>query len=188
MNTLTSILQQCQKSNRVYQKKLYENYYPYTLKVAYRYNDSYDVATTTVNDSFVSIFKSIHQFKIDCNNIELEKRFLGWIRKIVINKSLDYIRSQTNKIIFNSIDENNFEIEDNSTNADTLLLYKEMMIFLKHLPQHHQLVFNLYVIDGYTHNEIASMLNITEGTSKSHLFRAKQTLQLQLTSFFEINR
>lgn len=188
MNSLTTILKNCLKQDRISQQWLYENYYGYALKIAFRYCDVYEDAVNIVNDSFVNVFKSLQQFSLNDTEHAIEKRFLGWLRKTLINKALDKFRSNNNNFILQSIDNDVYEISDDNNNADTQLLYKEMIAYLKELPTIYQLVFNMHVIDGYTHNEIASMLHITEGNSRSNLSRAKQMLQKQLTTFFEINK
>ena len=91
-------------------------------------------------------------------------------------------------MVFYDFTDEVYNISDDSNQTDSLLLYKEMIIFLKQLPLIYQLVFNMHVIDGYTHAEIATMLKISEGTSKSNLSRAKQMLQKQLAIFFETNK
>lgn len=188
MNSISSILKKCLKQDRISQQWLYQNYYAYSLKVAFRYCIVYDDAVNIVNDSFVNIFKSLHQFNLNDTEHAIEKRFTGWLRKTLINKALDRYRSNINNLDFQDIDDDVYEISGDNTQADTLLLYNEMIVFLKRLPALYQLVFNMHVIDGYTHPEIATMLHISEGTSKSYLHRAKQILQVQLTTFFEINR
>lgn len=185
MNNLQNILKNCLRQDRVSQKFLYEHFYSYALKIAYRYCNNYEISVSVTNDAFIKMFKSLHLFNGQSDNIE--NSFTAWLRRIVVNKAIDQLRLQENKHHFLDINENDFEIVDNDY-ADTQIMYKEMMQYLQKLPQQHQLVFNLYVIDGYTHNEIAKLLQISEGTSKSHLFRAKQALQKMLTSFFEINK
>lgn len=185
MDNLHTILKNCLKQDRASQKLLYEYFYNYALKIAYRYCNSYDIAVSVTNDAFINVFKFLHQF--DGNDENVENSFIAWLRRIVVNKAIDYLRLHENEQNFLSIDERDFEIED-SEYADTQLMYKEMIQYLQKLPKHHQLVFNLYVIDGYTHSEISKILQIPEGTSKSHLHRAKETLQKMLTSFFETNK
>lgn len=188
MNSFLNILKKCLNQDRISQKWVYEHYYVYALKIAYRYNDTHEDANIIVNDSFVKLFKSMDQFKLDTNQQTTENRFKGWLGKIIINKSIDKFRSLQNKMEFQSFEKDTYEIIDNSTKSDTLILYKEMIEYLKELPLMYQLVFNMHVIDGYTHFEIATMLEITEGTSKSNLFRAKQILQKKLSVFFEFNK
>ena len=188
MDSIILILQKCLKQDRNSQRWVYENYYAYALKIAFRYCELYDDAASVVNDSFVNVFKSLHQFSLKDTENAVELRFKGWLRKTVINKSIDKYRSSSNSLTFQNVKEEVYEIADKSNDADTLLLYKEMIAYLKNIPFMYQLVFNLYVIDGYTHSEIAAMLKISEGTSKSNLSRARQMLQKQLTIFFETNK
>ena len=183
MDSIQLILKKCLKQDRVSQQWVYDNYYAYTLKIAFRYCNSYHEATSIVNDSFVKMFKSLHQFNLNDSEQALEARFKGWLSRMVINKAIDHYRSNSNKIVFQNIDDDVYEIADESSNADTLLMYKEMMQYLKALPMNYQLVFNMHVIDGYTHAEIAKILGMNEGTSKSNLFRAKQMLQEKLSVF-----
>jgi RNA polymerase sigma-70 factor (ECF subfamily) len=129
------------------------------------------------------MFKSLHQFNLNDTEQAVESRFKGWLSRIIINKAIDNYRSNSNKIVFQNFESDVYDVVDESSNADTLLMYKEMMQYLKELPMNYQLVFNMHVIDGYTHNEIAKILNINEGTSKSNLFRAKQMLQEKLSVF-----
>ncbi len=188
MDSIILILQKCLKQDRNSQRWVYEYYYAYAQKIAFRYCNFYEDAVSVVNDSFVNVFKSLHQFSLKDTENAVELRFKGWLRKTVINKSIDKYRSTNNRLAFQDINEEIYEISDQGNEADSLLLYKEMIACLKNIPFMYQLVFNLYVIDGYTHSEIAAMLKISEGTSKSNLSRARQMLQKQLTIFFETNK
>jgi RNA polymerase sigma-70 factor (ECF subfamily) len=129
------------------------------------------------------MFKSLHQFNLNDTEQAVESRFKGWLVRIVINKAIDHYRSNSNKIVFQNFESDVYEVADESSNAETILMYKEMIQYLKELPMNYQLVFNMHVIDGYTHAEIATILNMNEGTSKSNLFRAKQMLQEKLSVF-----
>lgn len=183
MKSIQVILKKCLIQDRTSQQWLYENYYAHALKIAFRYCDSYYEATCIVNDAFVKMFKSLHQFNLNDPEQATEARFKGWLSRIVINKAIDYYRSNNYKIVFQNIEEAVYEISDESSNADSVLMYKEMIQYLKELPMNYQLVFNMHVIDGYTHAEIATILNMNEGTSKSNLYRAKQMLQKKLSVF-----
>ncbi len=183
MKSIQFILKKCLKKDRISQQWIYENFYAYTLKVAFRYCDSYQDVTSIVNDSFVKMFTSLHQFNLNDTEQATEARFRGWLGRMVINKAIDNYRSNSNKIVFQNFEDDVYEIADESSNAETILMYKEMMQYLKELPLNYQLVFNMHVIDGYTHKEIATILNMNEGTSKSNLHRAKQMLQEKLSVF-----
>jgi RNA polymerase sigma-70 factor (ECF subfamily) len=183
LKSIQLILKKCLKKDRISQQWIYENFYAYALKIAFRYSDSYQDAANVVNDSFVKMYTSLHQFNLNDTEQATEARFKGWLVRIVINKGIDHYRSNSNKIVFQNFEDDVYEIVDESSNAETLLMYKEMIQYLKELPINYQLVFNMHVIDGYTHAEIATILNMNEGTSKSNLYRAKQMLQEKLSVF-----
>lgn len=137
------------------------------------------------NDSFVKAFKNLSQFELTDNETVLELRFKGWLRRIVINTSIDQSRKKNLDNITGTLEEDCWELSDPSEKSDSKLLYKELICYLKELPPGYQKVFNLFVIDGYSHAEIAEILKISVGTSKSNLFRAKEILQKNLSEFFE---
>lgn len=188
MESLYHILRSCLKADRNSQRGLYESYYGYALKIAFRYSVSYDDARMIANDSFVKAFKNLSQFELTDNDTVLELKFRGWLRRIVINTSIDRSRSKKNDLKIDAIDEECWNILDQSEQADSKILYKELICYLKELPPAYQKVFNLYVIDGYSHAEIAEALGISVGASKSNLFRAKEILQKKLSEFFETKK
>ena len=144
------------------------------LAVCMRYSNSKDAAEDILQEGFIKIFKSIHQFK-------KEGSFEGWIRRIMVNTALESIRKQK-KMDFTSIDsiselEINFQNEENPPdNFDTVHLLK----LIQDLPKGCNIIFNLFAVEGYSHKEIAEKLNISEGTSKSQLSRARALLQNSL--------
>jgi RNA polymerase sigma-70 factor (ECF subfamily) len=189
LELLQNIFKNCLKDDRISQRWLYETYFGYALKIAFRHTDSFEDASIVTNDSFVKAFRSLKSFEIDTNEIALELRFRGWLRRIVINTSIDKFRKNNKQLAYENIDDGNrwneaFVPEE----ADSKLLYKELISYLKQLSPAYQKVFNLYVIDGYNHAEIAELLSISVGTSKSNLARARQILQKNLAVFFEINK
>jgi RNA polymerase sigma factor (sigma-70 family) len=189
LELLHNIFKNCLKDDRNSQRWLYETYFGYALKIAFRHTDSFEEASIVTNDSFVKAFKNLKSLEIDTNEIALELRFRGWLRRIVINTSIDKFRRGSKQLAYENIDDSNcwdeaFAPEE----ADSKLLYKELINYLKQLPPAYQKVFNLYVIDGYNHVEIAALLSISVGTSKSNLARARQILQNKLSDFFEISK
>lgn len=185
MESLFAIFKTCLQSDRNSQRWLYESYYGYALKIAYRYAENYDNARMIANDSFVKAFKNLSQFELTDNETVLELRFKGWLRRIVINTSIDQSRKKNPDAITGALEEDCWELSDPSEKSDSKLLYKELICYLKELPPGYQKVFNLFVIDGYSHAEIAALLGISVGTSKSNLSRAKEILQKNLSEFFE---
>lgn len=189
MESLHTLLKYCLKDDRKSQQLLYESYYKFALKIAFRYIDDYNDALTITNDSFIKVFKNLKQFELTADAQILEPRFFGWLKKIVINTSLDFLKKENRQISFENIDNPQiWELSEKSELADSKLLYKELIGFLKELPPSYNRVFNLYVIDGYSHAEIAELLHISIGTSKSNLFKAKEILQKKVAEFFETKK
>lgn len=176
MENITHIIEGCIAKEHKYQKILYEGYYGYALKLVFRYIYKYELAVDIVNDGFVKLFSNFHLFE-KCTEADNEKKMMGWLKKIMINTSIDFLRKGNMLPETGGIPEYVWDITNKGDEADQLLLYKELVILIKELPANYRMVFNLYVIDGYTHNEIAGLLNISAGTSKSSLKRARDLLQ-----------
>jgi RNA polymerase sigma-70 factor (ECF subfamily) len=138
-----------------------------------------------MNDGFVKLFSHLHQFETGREQ-DVERMLMGWLKKIMINTSIDELRKGNMLPEIGAIADEVWEIPDYSQNADQLLFYKDLIILIKELPPACRVVFNLYVIDGYTHSEIAAMLNISIGTSKSNLARARALLQKGLKKMEEV--
>ena len=157
-------------------KQLYEQYYGYSLKIVFRYIYRYDKATDVVNDGFVKVFSKLNQFHYESSSQNLEMIFMGWLKTIMIHTAIDRLRKDN---FLPEIGMTNEEIwiEDKSQSADQALLYKELINEIKKLPPGYRVVFNMYVIDGFTHQEIANQLKIAVGTSKSNLSKAKALLR-----------
>ncbi len=153
---------------------LYEQYLSYALKIAYRYVGSYEHAADAANDAFVRIFRGIKKFEIkDAANVEV--MLLGWIRRIVVNVSIDYVKRES--LSGSSAGYETLQHASTNYTADETLIYKELIGLIRSLSPAYKVVFNLHVIDGYSHQEIAQMLGISEGTSKSNLSKAKACLK-----------
>lgn len=175
MKLLDEIISGCRDSNHRDQKLLYEKFYGYCLKIVFRYIFRYDKAVDVVNDGFVKIFGKLNSFHYD-QSVKVEVIFMGWIRTIMINTAIDRLRKDNFLPEIGFIHEGIW-IEDKSQSADQKLLYKDLINEVKKLPPAYRIVFNMYVIDGYTHQQIANQLKIAVGTSKSNLFKARGLLQ-----------
>lgn len=175
MGSLSETITGCIKNDRRDQKYLYEHYFGYCLKIVFRYIFHYDKAVDVVNDGFVKVFTKLNSFH--CENAEkIEVILMGWMRTIMINTAIDCLRKDNFlPAIGELVDE--MWLEDKRQSADQALLYKELIKQVRKLPPTYRIVFNMYVIDGYTHQEIANQLRIAVGTSKSNLFKAKNILQ-----------
>jgi len=179
LDELLHIMKGCAENDASAQKMLYERYLPYALRISYRYVHSFENAAHAANDAFVKIFRNFKKFEIrDYNHIE--SMLLGWIRRIVINASIDFMGREN--LISNNTQLHNDGWEHKGANneGENQLMYKELMALIRKLSPAYKVVFNLYVIDGYTHQEIADMLGISVGTSKSNLSKARAFLQKYL--------
>jgi RNA polymerase sigma factor (sigma-70 family) len=176
LDNLRNIIEACAKNNAACQKLVYERYYGYALKIVFRYIYRYERAADVVNDGFVKVFRSIERFITD-DYEHIEQRFMGWIKRIMINSAIDELRKNSMLAEIGGIPDHVWEIADRSHSADQSLLYKELIALVKQLPPAYRAVFNMVVIDGLTHHEVANLLNISVGTSKSNLSRARVLLQ-----------
>ena len=175
---LDEIIAGCRENNHRDQKTLYERYYGYCLKIVFRYIFRYDKAVDVVNDGFVKVFGKLHTFHYDQSS-KIEMILMGWMRTIMINTAIDRLRKDNFLPEIGIINEGAW-IEDKSQSADQSLLYKDLINEVKKLPPTYRIVFNMYIIDGFTHQEIANQLKIAVGTSKSNLSKARGILQSYL--------
>lgn len=166
---LNIVLQSCLKQDRKAQEKLYNKFSPMIFGVCRRYFSSYDDAQECLQESFIIIFKKLTQF-------QNKGSFEGWIRRITVNVCVDKLRGKTFFVVTDEIkDESTYE-EDYFEEDDTQYQLQEVMELLKIMPERYKAVFNLYIVEEYSHKEIAEMLEISIGTSKSNLSRAKDWL------------
>lgn len=176
---LQVLIQECQIPLRDSQKRFYNHFYGYGLTICLRYLPKREDAVEAMNDSFLKIFKDLKSF-VPRNGL-LEDSLKAWIRKIFINTSIDNVR-RLKKYAFESLEENiNNETHVDETVTDTMG-YKELIELIGQLSPAYRMVFNLYVIDDYCHEEIAEMLGISIGTSKSNLSKARMNLRKMINT------
>ena len=186
MQDLLHIIRGCAEKKHKYQKIVYEHYYGFSLKTVFRYIYHYDKAALVVNDGFIKAFKNFENFKPE-NPEEAEKILMGWLKRIMINTAIDELRKNKMLPEIGGIPDHVFNLPDHSQDADRMVLYKELIIMIKELPATYRTIFNLYVLDGYSHIEIADIMNIAIGTSKSGLSRARALLQESIKKLEEVN-
>jgi RNA polymerase sigma-70 factor (ECF subfamily) len=166
------VIRDCQKNNRHAQRFLYDYYVGKMMALARRYVKDTMVAEDILVTAFTKVFKHISRFKG-------EGSFEGWIRRIVVNEALTWLRKNKSMYL-----ETDIEMAASEVNYDQLgsaMAAEELMKMVEALPTGYRIVFNLYAIDGYSHQEIAEQLGISENTSKSQLSRARAVLQRQLS-------
>ncbi len=168
---LDQLIKKCKKKNAAAQEQLYRMYSSKLFSICLKYSNDYPSAEDTLQDAFITIFEKITQYKN-------KGSFEGWIKRITINTALQKYRKQKVFDIINEeqIEEIEVEIDEEDISLDYLLS------IIQQLPDRYRLVFNLYVLDGYSHKEIAEMLEISTGTSKSNLARARNILKTKLES------
>lgn len=170
------IIDGCRKNNRIYQEYLYKEYYSLFLKICARYARDMEDAEQLLNDGFLRIFKNIDSFK----NMG---SFEGWMKRILVNNCLDYLKSKHVKNSMQVTYAANIPEDTNiamSTEAVKSMEFKDLLKLVQTLPDVSRTVFNLYVFDGFTHKEIGKLLNISEGTSSWHLHYARNQLQKKI--------
>lgn len=162
------ILKGCIKSNIKYQEMLYGKFYAYGMSITLRYTKSREEAVEVLNDSFLKVFENIKKFDSD-------KSFKSWFRQITVNTSIDHYRKCKRLIQTDEINEHHIEYFEESQIND--LEVDDILKLLNQLPENYRMIFNLYEIEGYDHNEIAEKIGISAGTSRSGLSRAKVMLR-----------
>jgi RNA polymerase sigma factor (sigma-70 family) len=169
---LLELLDGCLKKNRRSQELLYKQFYGYAMSICLRYTRSREEAKEILNDGFYKVFTKLESF--DSN-----RSFKTWLSRVMINTALDHYRQEIRRDVFDDV-----EVADNVTVDETViskLAHEELMELIQKLTPSYRLVFSLYVIDGYTHEEIADQLNISVGASKSNLSRAREKLRDMLS-------
>ncbi|MBL7802041.1 MAG: RNA polymerase sigma factor [Chitinophagales bacterium] len=179
MNTLDEIIEGCIAQKRVAQKLLYERYYGKMMAVCQRYANDKQDASLILNNGFLKIFTHLEAFKKSNN-----PNFNGWAHRIMVNSAIDFYRSA----IKNSTKEISAHLTiSNNEDSFSQLAAEEIIALIQQLSPAYRAVFNLYVMEGYNHSEIAQMLGIAEGTSKSNLSKARVQLQNMLEKQQRIN-
>lgn len=165
----------CIDHNRISQKDFYKIFYGYAAAICNRYVNNSDELIEVVNDGFLKVYKELHKF--DSNVLNLESRLKAWIKAIMIHTAIDHYRKKTkDRVNANYVSDNVEYLSFNEETPLDKLSYYEILELVNKLSPMYKLVFNMSVIDGMSHNEIAKHLNISEGTSKSNLFKARQTI------------
>lgn len=158
----------CLQNDRFSQEMLFRKYFPTMMKMCLRYTNDREKAMEIVNTGFLRVFTKIHTFSN-------KGSFEGWIRKLVYHSLSDYFKSNSKYMQFLVFE----EYESSSSKPEALgnVYAEDIMNMVKQLPPASQQVFRLYAIEGYTHVEIAKMINISIGTSKWHLSAARKKLK-----------
>jgi len=178
------LIKRCVKNDRKAQKEVYEYFFTKMYAICKRYLKNEEDAMEVLNTGMLVVFKKIEAF-------QFKGSFEGWVKRIMINKSLDFIKTNKRYKYQMSIDEKEEPIasypiveSEAVTNLNTEALYQ----LIRELGVSQQMVFNLYVIEGYSHNEIADKIGITASTSRWHLTKAREVLQQKIKDNSLINQ
>jgi RNA polymerase sigma-70 factor (ECF subfamily) len=167
---LSQIADGCRKGEQLMQKQLYEFCYTDMMKICIRYTKDIDKSAIVFNDAMLKVFKSIGQY-------DEKGKIMAWIKKIVVNTAIDYVRIKSNFLpeIVNKEDiPENFSIDESVFEK---MNSKDIQKLINNLPAKLAIVFNLYVYEEYDHNDISSLLKIPAGTSRYYLSEARKKLR-----------
>lgn len=165
----------CAQNNRKSQKEIYTHFYGYAISVTSRYAGTDEDAMEIVNDGFLKVFKDIYRFKPAY--LDTVASFRGWLRTIMVYTAIDHFRKTQKHQLTAEINESYMQAPELKENGFEKLSHKELLAAVRLLTPAYRAVFNLFVIEGFTHEEIAGHLGVSVGTSKSNLLKARKQLQ-----------
>jgi RNA polymerase sigma-70 factor (ECF subfamily) len=168
---LQKLIAGCLQQNRKDQKMLYKAFYGFAMSICLRYAGNRYEAAEIMNQGFLKVFTNLHKYDTD-------RPFIAWVGRIMMNTSVDYYRSNLKLSLNDDLD----AAEDIGHNElpDQKLNYDDLLGMVQQLPNAYRTVFNLFAIEGFSHEEIATQLNISTGTSKSNLFKAREKLKIMI--------
>ena len=172
---LTLYIRGCALNERESQKKIYNSFYGYAMAICDCYANNEEDAVEILNDGFLKIFKEIHRFKPAYTN-EINS-FKGWLRKIMVCTAIDHFRKNKKHRVVGELDIASVKAHTYEENAEEKISYDEIIRFIQDLSPAYRTVLSLFIIEGFSHEEIADQLGIAVGTSKSNLAKARKQLQ-----------
>lgn len=172
---LTFHVEGCARNSRESQKIIYGSFYGYAMAICDRYTSKQDDAVEILNDGFLKIFREIHHYQPAYADVV--SSFKGWLRKIMVYTAIDHFRKNQKHQIVTQLDNVVYHVPTLSEDAVDKLSYDEIIRAIQELSPGYRTVFNLFVIEGLSHEEIAGQLGISIGTSKSNLSKARRQLQ-----------
>ena len=178
MNEERRLVKQCRNRSPKAFDHLYQRYSPVLFGICLRYGGDKSSAEDILQESFITIFNKIDAYRF-------EGSFEGWLKRITVNTAINYLRKQ-HRQYFSSIDEQEyFDPAAYGTDVVSQMSEKEILECIQNLPEGYRTVFNLFVVEGYKHKEIAEMLGVTESTSRTQLAKARKALQSDIMRKYE---
>jgi RNA polymerase sigma factor (sigma-70 family) len=172
----SKVLKGCRNGDGKYQEMLYRQFYGYGMGISLRYAHNRDEAAEIMNDGFLKVFNNINKY-------DDKQPFKPWFRRILINAAIDHYRKNARH--YHHLDEQAVDSEIVDIELINKLDIQDLMKLLNDLPENYRITFNLYEIEGYSHQEIAKMLDIAEGTSRSNLTRARNLLRKSFSIHYQ---
>ncbi len=167
----------CIAKDGVALKKLYEDHYPMMYPVCKRYANNDEDALDILHDGFIKVFKNIDKYQVNTS-------LAAWIKRVMVNTSIDYYRRETRRRASDIEDAKH--LASDTPDALSNISAEEIINLLQHLSPAYRSVFNLYVIEGYSHIELANLLGISESTSRSNLVKARTKLRDLLAKKYDV--
>ena len=183
---IAALLNGCRNNERSSQKELYYILRGFAMKICYRYTNHSEESEEIMNEAFVKLYKKLDQF----DEFRQEDSLLslkGWFKRILVNTCIDHYRKNRSSVNGHILSEESDKLPDHSENGLDVLSYKEIIHAIKLLSPAYRTVFNLFVIDGLSHEEISKKLGISVGASKSNLSKARDNLRKLLLSKSHFN-
>ncbi len=172
------LIKQCLDGNAKAQKQFYERYAPKLWPVCLRYAKNRMSAEDIMQEGFIRIFRYLENYKG-------EGSFEGWLRRTMVNTAINYYKKNLKRSEERNID-NVFGLKNDDVDAVSQMTAEEIVSVIQTLPDGYRTIFNLFVVEGYPHKEIAKMLDISENTSKSQLSRARVILQEKIRKIYKL--
>lgn len=173
---ISSLLEGCRRNDRGSQKELYYLLRGFAMKICYRYTNTQEESEEIMNEGFVKLYKNIHQFD-ETRQEDTLLSLKGWFKRILVNTCIDHYRKANASVNGHVLSHESETIPDHSETGIDILSYKEIMEAVRLLSPGYRAVFNLFVIEGMSHEEIAKILGISVGASKSNLSKARDNLR-----------
>ena len=176
---LDKIIKDCIKGKAKAQEILYVEFAPKMLGVCLRYSKDLAEAEDTLQDGFIKIFQNVKTY-------QFKGSFEGWMRRVMVNTALAKFRQEKKIQLVDEVVD--FEDEEDENYSESEISIDVLLRMVQELPDRYRMVFSLYVLDGYPHNEIAEVMEITVGTSKSNLARGRAILKQKVKEYLEVKQ
>src|SRR4030095_11334108 len=168
-------IQGCVLNDRLSQKKIYTSFYNYAMTICSIYTNNYDDSVEILNDGFLKVFKEIYRYQPAY--ADTTHSFKGWLRKIMVYTAIDHFRKNRKHRFIMELDSEVIQVSAGREDALDRISYDEIITAMQKLTPGYRIIFNLFIIENFSHEEISRQLGISVGTSKSNLARARKQFQ-----------